>query len=172
MAYSQQREILESAIKARGGTDWLFEKLSEGRTIKALAAMLGVPRTSLSKWLNLGDRKKRLVEAQAEAAFAITEESQDIADEIKPVTGTDGTTVIVPMSEAIAKARIQIDVRRERAAVLNREVFGRAAPAADRDLGEILVGALTAVAKRHQPAQLSAARGPEPVEIVVEPKPA
>lgn len=157
-----------SAIRNRGGIDWLFEQIAEGQTITALAKQLGVGRTALSMWLNRPGRKERLIAAQQEGAYALTEESQYIADNIKPETGTDGTTVIVPMSEALAKARIQIDVRRDRAAVLNREVFGKQAPREDSDLGELLVGALVAVAKRHQP-QLPAATEPPPVEIVVEP---
>lgn len=164
--------IVASAIRSRGGIDWLFEQIAEGQTITALARKLGVGRSALSMWLNRPERKKRLVAAQEDAAYALTDESQDIADDIKPVTGTDGTTVIVPMSEAIAKARIQIDVRRERAAVLNREVFGKQAPRADSDLGEILVGALTAVAKRHQPQLPPATTEPMLAEIVTEEKPA
>lgn len=162
--------LVAAAVKNRGGTDWLFEQIAQGATISALARQLAVGRSALSMWLNKPERKQRLVAAQEEAAHALMDESQDIADDIKPETGADGTTVIVPMSEAIAKARIQIDVRRERAAVLNREIFGKQAPRGDSDLGEILVGALTAVAKRH--ALPPAKTEPMPAEIVTETPPA
>lgn len=158
--------LVAAAVRARGGIDWLFEQIAEGHTVTALAKQLGVGRSALSMWLNRAERKARLLEAQQEAAFALTDESQEIADAIKPETGLDGTTVIVPMSEAIAKARLQIDVRRERAAVLNREIFGKQAPRGDNDLGEILVGALAAVAKRH--ALPPAKTEPLPTEVVPE----
>lgn len=156
--------LVAAAVRNRGGIDWLFDQIAQGRTISALARDLAIGRSALSMWLNKPERKERLVAAQQEAAYAITDEQQDIADGIKPETGIDGTTVIVPMSEAIAKARLQIDVRRERAAVLNREIFGKQAPRGDNDLGEILVGALTAVAKRH--ALPPAKTEPMPAEIV------
>lgn len=149
------RPLLADCIARVGGEDWVFERIENGTTVSALARALGISRATLSKWLNHPDQKKRFLEAQAEAAYALTDESQDIADKIKPEREGD----------ELAKAKLQIEVRRDRAEILNPNAFGKSQSTA-ADLGELLVGALMAVAKRHEPAQVPATTEPLETEVV------
>lgn len=164
---SLKRQLLTEAIERAGGPAWLFEQLATGRTVAELAQQLGFSRPLLSRWLNSPDKKKRLVAAQEEAAFAITEESQALADNVQPEPD-------VPMRDAVAKAKLQIEVRRDRAAVLNRAVFGRGESLTGSDLGQVFVAALEAVARKRLPAPAMPTPALEPMvaEIVPEEPPA
>ena len=153
----RSRPLLADCIARVGGEDWVFERIENGTTVSALARALGISRATLSKWLNAPEQKKRFLEAQGEAAYALAEESQDIVDKIRPEREGD----------ELAKARLQIDVRRDRAKVLNPAVFDRnASLSTAENIGELLVAALQVVAQRHPPAQIPAMTEPLEAEVV------
>lgn len=159
---SRKRELLAAAIEQAGGWPWLFEQIATGRTVSELARQLGCARPVLAGWLTSPDKKKRLLAAQEEAAFAITEESQALADNVQPEPD-------VPMRDAVAKAKLQIEVRRDRAAVLNRAVFGRGESLTGNDLGQVFVAALEAVARKRLPAPTEPTAAVEPMVVEIVP---
>lgn len=161
MDLPRPRPLLSDCIARVGGEDWVFERIENGTTVSALARALGISRATLSKWLNAPEQKKRFLEAQGEAAYALAEESQDIVDKIRPEREGD----------ELAKARLQIDVRRDRVKILNPAAFDKnTSLATAENIGELLVAALSAVAKRHEPAQVAATTEPLETEVVVEQK--
>lgn len=101
-----------AAIKAAGGEAFIFAQVSEGKTLKSIAADLGISRQVLSTWANKEPRRDMLARARREAATALVDEALHIAD-------------AVPAEPAeIQKAKLQSDLRRWVAGHLSREDWG------------------------------------------------
>jgi transcriptional regulator with XRE-family HTH domain len=92
----------------------IFEALDEGLTQAAIAAELGVMRSSLARWLNANaERKAALKESRAIAGDAIAEETLDIADGVKGIDNAE-----------VQAAKLRIEARMKLAAVWNAEKYG------------------------------------------------
>ena len=124
-------------IKAAGGETFVFAQVSEGKTLKALAAELGISRQVLSTWANQGPRRDMLSRARREAATALVDEALHITDSVEPETA------------AIQKAKLQSDLRRWMAGRLSREDWGDQQGAlVSIDLGQLHLDALRQANRR------------------------
>jgi hypothetical protein len=133
MASRPLTRAAHAKIKAAGGEAWVFAQVAEGKTLKALAAELGISRQVLSTWANKGPRRDMLSHARREAATALVDEALALTDAVEPETA------------AIQKAKLQSDLRRWIAGRLSREDWGDQQGAlVNIDLGKLHIEALRA----------------------------
>ena len=133
MASRPLTRAAHAKIKAAGGEAWVFAQVAEGKSLKALAAELGISRQILSTWANKGPRRDMLSHARREAATALVDEALALTDAVEPETA------------AIQKAKLQSDLRRWIAGRLSREDWGDQQGAlVNIDLGKLHIEALRA----------------------------
>ncbi len=136
MASRPLTRAAHAKIKAAGGEAFIFSQVAEGKTLKALAAELGISRQVLSTWANQAPRRDALSRARREAATALIDEALHLTDSVEPETA------------AIQKAKLQSDLRRWIAGRLSREDWGDQQGAlVNIDLGKLHLEAL----RNHSP---------------------
>ena len=112
----------------------IFEALDEGMTQAAIAAELGVMRSSLTRWLNLNEsRKSALTASRVIAAEGMVEDARDIADNVKGVDNAE-----------VQAAKLRIETRMKLAAFWDRDKFGEKQAGVTVNIGSLHLDALRA----------------------------
>ena len=85
--------------KSKATAERIFEKMREGKSLRAICKEDGLPTTKVYEWLN-GEFCEQYADAQEARADYYFDEILNIADEVKP------------NKNAVAKARLMIDTRK------------------------------------------------------------
>ena len=128
-----------ATIRKAGGELFIFDAVSSGRSLKAIAAELGVSRPVLSAWCNAAIRRESYRQARQAAADALVEEGLAIADGVRDPSEVPG-------------AKLRSDFRKWMAARMNAESWGEPRGASI----EINLGALHLEALRNRPPAIEA----------------
>jgi len=100
-----------ATIRKAGGELFIFDAVSSGRSLKAIAAALGVSRPVLSAWCNAAVRRESYRQARQAAADALVEEGLAIADGVRDPSEVPG-------------AKLRSDFRKWMAARMNADSWG------------------------------------------------
>jgi transposase-like protein len=119
-------------VKLGEHEDAIFEALDEGKTQSAIAAEIGVMRSSLTRWLNANaERKAALHEARTLASEGLAEETLEIADAVKGIDNAE-----------VQSAKLRIETRMKLAAVWNPERYGERQAGLTINVGSLHLDAL------------------------------
>jgi len=129
MAGHPVKRAMLAAIADKGGVEWVYAQVANGRTMWSIARELETSRNVLADWLNVdAERKAMYHAARAASAAALAEESMEIADKASEL----GTS----------KARLQMESRQWLAGVYNREEFGVKQTAVQVNIGALHIDAM------------------------------
>ena len=100
-----------ATIRKAGGEPSIFDQVASGRSLKDIAAELGISRPILSAWCNAAIRRESYRQARQAAADALVEEGLAIADGVRDPSEVPG-------------AKLRSDFRRWMAARMNADSWG------------------------------------------------
>ena len=128
--------MAHAAIRKAGGEDFIFDQVASGRSLKDIAAELGISRPILSTWCNAPARRDSYRQARQAAADALVEEGLAIADGVCDPSEVPG-------------AKLRADFRRWMAARMNSESWSEQRGAlVNVDLGQMHLDALRQANRR------------------------
>ncbi|MEX2575434.1 MAG: hypothetical protein WD382_02165 [Halofilum sp. (in: g-proteobacteria)] len=134
-----KRKALKS-ITVAGGEDFIFARVAEGTTLKALAEELGVSRQFLSTWCNADARRDTYARARREAALSHAEDGLQIVDQATP--------------ETAQVAKLQADFRRWMAARMDPPAWGEGKAAqVNIDLRQLHLEAVKEISRQDRAAR-------------------
>lgn len=120
MARPRKGEGLVDKLEATGGFEWLETQIIEGRSMRKIAAEIGVDPASLLRYINGDDERKERWRSAFEAWAQIEgTELLDLVDEPVPLTPFGSLD-----SAAVNDKRLRVDTRKWLLCKMLPKVFG------------------------------------------------
>ena len=115
MAGKALKKRILTDVAAKGGAEYLYDRIASGATVAELGREYGASRAYISRSLNsVPEYKKALESAREEAADAIVEQGLEMVDSLS----ADSTT------NEISATREKVNYRRFMAGSLNQNKYG------------------------------------------------
>lgn len=129
---------LRAEIERRGGAEWMYEQIIEGRRLGEIASELGCSIGLLYQWRDLGEGSEGRKAGWAEAMLLSADTKADQAEEAIDGLGEEGK-LLTPALVAAAKAKA--DMKQWQARMRNRDKYSEQQQAVNLNMNLNMNGA-------------------------------